>query len=93
MEGQYSGYTGLNKMHHQFVFKKHRIILTSADISLQISKSFHCPQSPLCLSFFFFFSCIGSALELQVINFNFETVQVTWNTNADTGINFTFIYK
>ncbi|KAF4008044.1 hypothetical protein G4228_019604 [Cervus hanglu yarkandensis] len=35
----------------------------------------------------------GNALELQVINFNFETVQVTWNTNAYSGINFTFIYK
>ncbi|KAM9667767.1 cytokine receptor-like factor 2 [Dama dama] len=35
----------------------------------------------------------GSALELQVINFNFETVQVTWNANAYSGINFTFIYK
>ncbi|KAJ1057370.1 PREDICTED: cytokine receptor-like factor 2 [Capra hircus] len=35
----------------------------------------------------------GSALQLQVINFNFETVQVTWNTSAYAGINFTFVYK
>uniref|UniRef100_A0A8C6EAE9 Cytokine receptor-like factor 2 n=1 Tax=Moschus moschiferus TaxID=68415 RepID=A0A8C6EAE9_MOSMO len=34
-----------------------------------------------------------TALQLQVINFNFETVQVTWNTSAYAGINFTFIYK
>ncbi|XP_061264287.1 cytokine receptor-like factor 2 isoform X1 [Bos javanicus] len=36
---------------------------------------------------------LGSALQLQVINFNFETVQVTWNSSAYAGINFTFIYK
>ncbi|XP_070145627.1 cytokine receptor-like factor 2 [Ovis canadensis] len=35
----------------------------------------------------------GSALQLQVINFNFETVQITWNTSAYAGINFTFVYK
>ncbi|XP_040122361.1 cytokine receptor-like factor 2 [Oryx dammah] len=35
----------------------------------------------------------GNALQLQVINFNFETVQVTWNTSAYAGINFTFVYK
>ncbi|XP_068819448.1 cytokine receptor-like factor 2 [Capricornis sumatraensis] len=38
-------------------------------------------------------SSVGSALQLQVINFNFETVQVTWNTSAYAGINFTFVYK
>ncbi|KAI4529086.1 hypothetical protein MG293_020760 [Ovis ammon polii] len=35
----------------------------------------------------------GSASQLQVINFNFETVQITWNTSAYAGINFTFVYK
>ncbi|XDA91019.1 hypothetical protein R6Z07M_019653 [Ovis aries] len=35
----------------------------------------------------------GSASQLQVINFNFEAVQVTWNTSAYAGINFTFVYK
>uniref|UniRef100_A0A8B9WW68 Cytokine receptor-like factor 2 n=1 Tax=Bos mutus grunniens TaxID=30521 RepID=A0A8B9WW68_BOSMU len=36
---------------------------------------------------------LGSALQLQVINFNFETVQVTWNSSAYAGINFTFHKK
>uniref|UniRef100_A0AC11CAB1 Uncharacterized protein n=1 Tax=Ovis aries TaxID=9940 RepID=A0AC11CAB1_SHEEP len=38
-------------------------------------------------------SSVGSASQLQVINFNFEAVQVTWNTSAYAGINFTFVYK
>ena len=92
MESQSSGYAGLNKMHDQvfFFFFKHRIILMSADIILQISKPF---QRRLRVLSAFFFFCKGSALQLQVINFNFETVQVTWNSSAYAGINFTFIYK
>ncbi|XP_047621528.1 cytokine receptor-like factor 2 [Phacochoerus africanus] len=33
------------------------------------------------------------ALPLQIINFNFETVQVTWNTTEYSGTNWTFFYK
>ena len=33
------------------------------------------------------------ALPLQIINFNFETVQVTWNATEYSGANWTFFYK
>ncbi|KAM5290315.1 cytokine receptor-like factor 2 [Glossophaga mutica] len=35
----------------------------------------------------------GEALPLHIINFNFETVQVTWNASQHTGTNLTFRYR
>ncbi|KAF6090238.1 cytokine receptor like factor 2 [Phyllostomus discolor] len=47
--------------------------------------------------FFFFFAAgdtaTGEALPIHIINFNFETVQVTWNASGPTGTNFTFHYR
>uniref|UniRef100_A0A8C3VXJ7 Cytokine receptor-like factor 2 n=1 Tax=Catagonus wagneri TaxID=51154 RepID=A0A8C3VXJ7_9CETA len=40
-----------------------------------------------------FVSLYPGALQLQIINFNFETVQVTWNTSEASGANLTFFYK
>ncbi|XP_014394394.1 PREDICTED: cytokine receptor-like factor 2, partial [Myotis brandtii] len=34
----------------------------------------------------------GGAFEHQIINFNFETVQVTWDANQPPGTNLTFLY-
>ena len=57
-ESQYSGYAGLNKMHGQvFFFKKapyHSYECWHHFINLKAFPA--SPQSPLCLSFFFFFS-------------------------------------
>ncbi|XP_057575200.1 cytokine receptor-like factor 2 [Hippopotamus amphibius kiboko] len=36
---------------------------------------------------------LGEALQLQIINFNFETVKVTWNASAYSGTNWSFFYK
>ncbi|XP_014651004.1 PREDICTED: cytokine receptor-like factor 2 [Ceratotherium simum simum] len=41
----------------------------------------------------FVFSDPGGPLHLQIINFNFETVQVTWNASGYSGTNLTFLYK
>ncbi|XP_004768387.2 cytokine receptor-like factor 2 [Mustela putorius furo] len=38
-------------------------------------------------------SALEGALQLQIINFNFETVQVTWNASKVSGTNLTFLYK
>nr|XP_031527115.1 cytokine receptor-like factor 2 isoform X1 [Vicugna pacos] len=35
----------------------------------------------------------GEPLQLHIINFNFETVQVTWNASEHPGTNLTFFYK
>ncbi|XP_062939809.1 cytokine receptor-like factor 2 [Cynocephalus volans] len=35
----------------------------------------------------------GEALQLQIVCFNFETVQVTWNESEYPGTNLTFLYK
>nr|XP_025713571.1 cytokine receptor-like factor 2 [Callorhinus ursinus] len=36
---------------------------------------------------------LEGALQLQIINFNFEVVQVTWNASKFSGTNLTFLYK
>ncbi|KAJ8784323.1 hypothetical protein J1605_008328 [Eschrichtius robustus] len=36
---------------------------------------------------------LGEALQLQIINFNFETVKVTWNASEYSGTNLTFLLK
>lgn len=45
-------------------------------------------KGPLFLSFY-----PEAALHPQIINFNFEVVQVTWNASKYPGTNLTFLYK
>lgn len=42
----------------------------------------------LCVSFY-----AEAALHVDIINFDFETVQVTWNTSECWGTNLTFVYQ
>nr|KAF6491918.1 cytokine receptor like factor 2 [Molossus molossus] len=35
----------------------------------------------------------GAPLQHRIINFNFETVQVTWNASQDSGTNLTLLYR
>ncbi|XP_054576208.1 cytokine receptor-like factor 2 [Eptesicus fuscus] len=35
----------------------------------------------------------GVAFEYQIVNFNYETVQVTWDANQPSGTNLTFLYR
>lgn len=70
---------------------KHSIILMT-----QVLMSFYkfptsfsiASMDPLFVSFY-----PEGVLQLQMINFNFEAVQVTWNASQYSGTNLTFLYK
>ncbi|XP_029786836.1 cytokine receptor-like factor 2 [Suricata suricatta] len=65
------------------------VTLIVADVLLRISDRVQHPlqRSPVCLFF------PEGALQVQIINFNFEAVQVTWNrSEPPSGTNLTFFY-